>query len=248
MIKRKIRLGIFFIATLLFFSGIISFGEWNRLSDNTSTLLSASKGNIDMCKTLLDCAHSQNALLLNSIQDSVGVSPEMASLRQDFDKTLERIDSLYTQRSKDSVGVKRIELAAQAYNNDIMTVQREITLEWFTSVYVQSYEELQKSIKEFMILSEDNILSSANEIENNAYRANMLGVIALGAGVLLLFLFYFILNGFYISPVLNISRSLHAHLERGTPFKVEIATKDEIAGLASDISALIEKNKKSRGF
>ncbi len=246
MIKRKIRLGVFFTATLLFFSGIISFGEWIRLSDNTATLLSASRGNIEMCKTLLDCAHGQNVLLINSIQDSVGVSPSMENLRSQFNETLARIDSLYSQRANDTIGVQRIAQAAQAYNNDINSVSQKITLEWFSGVYAASYEELLNSIKEFMIVSENNILSSANEIENNAYRANMLGVIALGAGVLLLFLFYFMLSGFFISPVLNISRSLHAHLERGSPFKVEIATKDEIASLASDISALIEKHKKSK--
>ncbi|MFI3298691.1 MAG: hypothetical protein R3Y49_02690 [Rikenellaceae bacterium] len=244
LIRRKVRFGIFFIAALLFFSGMISSGELVRLNKTTSELLSASKGNIELCKTLLDCVQQENTLFLHSIQDSSRVSPRIAEIHIIFDTTMTKIKSAFKDQSSTLLGVERIEKAADRYNQDVSDMTGKITLEWFANMYSTSYEGLTTSIKEFMILNENNILASAGEIQGNANRASLLGILSLGAGILLLVLFYFLLNGFFLSPILKVQKGLTAYLEREVPYKVEIETQDEIRLLSEGIKDLINNRKR----
>ena len=53
-------MGFLGIACLLFFSGMLSLFELNRLSRGTDEILKANQRNIDLAKKMLDAAHEQN--------------------------------------------------------------------------------------------------------------------------------------------------------------------------------------------
>lgn len=245
MIKRKIIWGFICIGSLLFLSGIISSGELIKLNRTTSDLLSRSKGNIELSKTMLDAVQEQNTALLMSITDSTSVSD---SLLLDalimFEHSL-----LETERSFSAMGVNSPELiavkkSAAYYNNVVVTARDTINLEWFSHVYKTTYHNLTGAIKDFMVANENHIVDFATEIERNAYRSSMVGLISLAGGVMLIVLFYFMLNNFFIRPIEKIVRSLKGFVERGMPFKAEVTTKDEIRELKELIEALIEKSKR----
>ncbi len=245
MIRRKIKLGFFIIGILLFFSGVISSSELLRLNRATSDLLASSRGNIELSKELLDGVDIQNMSLLHSITDSTILDRGLLRVtRSKFDSTVSKIRKTFSLFPQAMQSVSKIERAATKYNAAIDIVSGEVTLIWFIEEYSSKYTELTNAIKEFMIVNEENLLLSAKDVESNAYRASMVGIIALSAGILLLIIFYLMVSGFFLSPVLRIENSLRRYVERGIPYSVEVQTKDEIGSLHQSITILIDKYKR----
>lgn len=245
MIKRKIKLGFLLIGALLFLSGIISSLELIRLNTITSELVHASRGNIVISKNLLDAVQEQNTLLLLSITDStVDYEPGLLETRNQFSSTLSEIKESFKGNSGSATEIANIERSAVYYNNIVNSASLDMTLDWFVQVYRTTYNNLTGSIKDFMIVTENSIVESAEEVEQNAIRASMVGIIALGSGIMLIVLFYFFINSFYIAPVVNIVNSLRRHLDKGIPFSVEVHTKDELLSLKTHIEILIERSKR----
>lgn len=244
MIKRKIFLGFLFIGSLLFLSGVISSAELIRLNSATSELLRASRGNIELSKTMLDAVQEQNTLLLLSINDSTQNFDSLITISRDqFSQALQNTKSAFTQAAISSKDLANIEHTAIYYNSVVESAVDSMTMEWFVQVYRTTYNNLTASIKEFMVANENSIIASAEKVEKNAYRASMVGIIALSGGVLLLILFYFLLNRFFVAPVVSIEKSLSRYLERGVPFSVQINTKDELARLRDLVLIMIQKIK-----
>ena len=52
-IRQKIRLGFFALGLLLFFSGLMSYFELNKLSNSTRNMLDASLKNMELSKEML---------------------------------------------------------------------------------------------------------------------------------------------------------------------------------------------------
>lgn len=244
MIRRKIVLGFLFIGSLLFLSGVISSGELIRLNNATSELLRASRGNIELSKDMLDAVQEQNTLLLMSITDTTQNYDSLISIsREDFQTALQNTKIAFTQAAISSKELADIERTAIYYNNVVQAATDSMTMDWFVQVYRTTYNNLTVSIKSFMVANENSIIVSAERVESNAYRASMVGIIALSGGVLLLMLFYFMLNNFFIRPVQTIEKSLTRYIERGIPFSADISTKDELLRLRDNILMLIQKIK-----
>lgn len=244
MIKRKIVLGFLFISALLFLSGVISSGELFRLNTATSELLRASRGNIELSKDMLDAVQEQNTLLLLSVSDTTQNYDSLIAISHDiFVVALQNTKSAFSQAAISSKELLDIERSAIYYNNVVRSANDSMTMEWFVQIYRTTYNNLTAAIKNFMVANENSIIISAEKVENNAYRASMVGIIALGGGILLLVIFYFMINNFFIRPVLNIERSLSRYLERGIPFSADVTTKDELLRLRDSIVMLIQKTK-----
>lgn len=73
----------------------------------------------------------------------------------------------------------------------------------------------------------------------------MIGIIALASGVLLIVLFFFMVNSFFIAPVLRIHNSLKRAVTLKIPYKVVIDTDDELKVLNENIGNLVEINRKN---
>lgn len=245
MIKRKIIWGFICIGSLLFLSGIISSGELIKLNRTTSQLLSRSKGNIELSKRMLDAVQEQNTALLMSITDTTGVTD---SLLKDavatFGQSLKQTEQSFEELGLQLPELQQIKRSAAYYNNVVVTARDSVNLEWFSHVYKTTYHNLTGAIKEFMVANENHIVDFATQIERNAYRSSMVGIISLAGGVLLIVIFYFMLNNFFIRPTLQIVRSLKSYVERGVPFKTDISTHDEMLTLRDLIVSLIEKSRR----
>lgn len=251
MIKRKIKLGFIFIGVLLFLSGIISIWELNRLNSSTSELLIASKGNIELSKRLLDAVQEQNTFLLLSITDSenINYAESINATRGEFNSTLKELTRAFIDSPAASASIAKIEAAEASYVDLINSTSADLrTTEWFVDIYGTKYSSLTVSIKEFMMNYENGLIDSAKTVESNAVRASMIGIIALSAGLLLVGLFYFILKGFFITPILKINHSLNRYVERGIPFSAKVHSKDEIQNLYENISTIISRNKQNDMF
>lgn len=241
-IKRKILLGFISIGALLFLSGIISTLELVRFNRMTHNLLDRNRTNIELSKEMLDAVQGQNTALLMNITDSTHSAYDSVLLasRIMFEKALTKA----TEAFADSPKLLQLKEANRQYNQVVINIADTITVKWFSQIYKTSYLKLTNSIKEFMVGTQQQIIEYTAALEENAYRATMVGIIALAAGLLLIIIFYYLINRFFISPVLSMQRSIAMHIKLGTAFDVEITSKDEIMALKEDINRVIEKSKR----
>ncbi len=245
-IRKKIRYGFFTIGGLLFLSGLISSLELVRFKSATRQMVLGSQENIEISKSMLDAVQEQNsALLLYITSDSID-APVYESMilaaSGDFQRAYAQAD-LATRGGEE---LKPVFTAWQYYTSIIGQVTPDTGIEWFTQVYKTSYHNLTHAIKEFMVRGQEQTIEHTQRLENSAYRASMVGIIALCAGILLALVFYFMMNTYFVSPVLKMDASLKRYLGARLPYEVHIDTDDEIATLNSNITALAAENRKMK--
>lgn len=61
--------------------------------------------------------------------------------------------------------------------------------------------------------------------------------------IVIVLIFYYFVNLYYITPVLKIDSALKAYLDSKMPFKVTIEGKDEVYRLKERIESLIDQSK-----
>ncbi len=247
MIRKKIKKGLIFICSLLFLSGLISGWELVRVNSATEDLLRASRGNLELSKDMLEAIQEQNTILMLDIADtSTNRRKEFEKWGEKFQNTIELIKLAFKTNNSTFQKIAEIEKLAAKYNEIIIATNGHKTLEWFVGVYSTTYNKLTSEIREFMVINENRIVDSAKTVEGNAFRASMIGVIALSAGILLVVLFYLMLRSFFLRPVMEIQRSLRLYLDRSLPYEVNIQTKDEISELNASIKTLYERDRHHR--
>ena len=246
-LKNKIRLGFLSLALLLFFSGIISYFELSRLSHSTPSMLGASFRNMELSKTMLDAVQDQNTALLQMIVSGSRNSDSMLIVgRQKFDSSMREANVLI----RDLQGFDSIYAANVAYNRIVDAYLSDSlhknSVGWYVNIYETSYADLTTSIKNFMVSSQRIMDVKAQRLEDNAYRATMPGFIALLIGILIVVVFFYFINLYYISPVLKITDALKNYLNSKIPFKVNVEGRDEMFRLKESIEKLIDQQKSKR--
>lgn len=241
-IKRKILLGFISIGTLLLLSGIISTLELVNFNRSTQKLLANNRANIELSKEMLDAVQEQNTALLLNVADSIHTRHN--SMLMD---AKEQFDSAYAQavtKFGDSPKLQLLKQTYDDYSNVIAEINQTTTFDWFSKVYKTSYLSLTNAIKDFMVDTQQRIIDYTVELERNAYRATMVGIIALAGGLVLIMMFYYLINIYILAPIIAMHKSLNRHIELRMPFDVQISTKDEIMTLRDDINRVIEKTKR----
>ena len=245
-IRKKIMLGFLCLGAMLALSGMISLFELNRLSSNTQNLLESSMKNMSMSKTMLDAIQKQNTSLLQMIvlqrnqYDSVFLES-----RQEFEAALANAKS-------SASNIHNVDAIANAKNtyytliDDFFMAPGEKDILWFMNMYGSSYLGLTSAIKAYMISTQENMISKAESLERNAYRAIMPGIITLCVAILIVLIFAFMVDIYYIKPIQRITAGLNALLQYKLPYNVQVEGDDEIAKLNHQIDELAAIAKKQK--
>ena len=166
--------------------------------------------------------------------------------RQKFDSSMREANVLI----RDLQGFDSIYAANVAYNRIVDAYLSDSlhknSVGWYVNIYETSYADLTTSIKNFMVSSQRIMDVKAQRLEDNAYRATMPGFIALLIGILIVVVFFYFINLYYISPVLKITDALKNYLNSKIPFKVNVEGRDEMFRLKESSEKLIDQQKSKR--
>lgn len=248
-IRQKIMIGFLSLGALLFFSGIISYFELSKLTTSTNQMLESSTRNIEFSRKMLDAVQEQNTALLHT--EVLGLSDYDSLLMaggDNFNRAVEET-GFYVF---DLPGLDTIYAARRNYNDVIVshfsdTLSREDRIMWFVTTYKTEYYNLTSAIKNFMINSQLDMEAKTQLLEDNAYRAVMPGIIALVIGIIIILIFYYFIDIYYVAPILKITKALNSYFTLNIPFSVNIEGRDEIVKLKDYIEqmTLQLKNKKN---
>jgi methyl-accepting chemotaxis protein len=227
-VRRKIRVGFILLGGLLLFSGLISVFEFSQLSRTTDELLDISVRDLELSRTMFEALDRQNtALQEGGTQTDSLLRLGEADFNRAFGEARQR--NIYPAR------LERIAEAKTTYDNALAqhradTADTRYRLAWY---------DLALHIKDLMIDSQNTVDQNTTGVQANAYRAMMPGIITLAFAILIIFIFYILIDLYYIRPVLKVGQGLGNYLNQKIPYRVQVDARDEIKELSDDISTLV---------
>ncbi|MCD8185206.1 MAG: hypothetical protein LUD68_01725 [Rikenellaceae bacterium] len=237
-IRRKIGIGFVILGSLLLFAGMVSYFELTRLNRTTTELLDNSLRDLGFSQRMLEAIGQQNDALALTVYSNKADSLDTDSLLLDGRLSFEEAFFEARARNVHSSRLQRIEQAKQEYDRVLLTPAGD-SLAWYKHPYKLAYYNLLLTVKDFMISSQNTIDQNTEKIQDNAYRAIMPGIITLTIAILIIGMFYLLIDFYYIRPVLKIKQGLDNYLDHKMPYHVRLEGRDEIRELSDRIKSLM---------
>lgn len=241
--RLKIKLGFILVGLVLLLAGVTSYIELTRLTSSVQTLIDNGAKSISLSKGVLDILQEHNEKVLEFYRD------KSINLDAFSGKDIEIMDSLYLQAQQSypkSKELENIALARRKYLevlNTKMDTTFSVMSKWYVSEYNVAYTGFTNSVKEFMISSQQYVVKQTDRLKANIYRTTMQSVVALSVSVLILFVFFLLVDVYFIKPISAMSKALDRYLVNGAAFNVKVEGLNEPAKLRESIIQLIQRLK-----
>jgi len=247
-LRKKISLGFVVIGAILFLSSIIAIFEFNRIRHSVTDLMKDNINSINTSRMLLELTDEYNFMLLSSvIMDSTLNSTEVV-YDDRFEKYIGSIKSQFASEAEiataDSLSVayKRY-LAEISLASNIMKLSVSERKEWYNNKLMPVYKNLRNYKRQLGLLTQGALAKNTAGLQEGFYRSIMPGIIAVAAGIILVLLFNYFINLYFISPILLISRGLKSYKEFNKSYTVQFDNDDELQDLNEEVRSLIEEHK-----
>lgn len=247
-LKKKISLGFVIIGTILLLSSVISLYEFISMRRSVSNLISDNISSVNTSRLMLEVTDEYNFDLLTSMGiDSTILVPDIVSdtrftsylnlVKDNFTTTQERVlaDSiLYAYTTYIHV----VKDAANVWQGDYQ--QRRV---WYFDTLHPIYTRLRGYLQQLAITAEKALEQNSINLSDSFYRSIMPGVVAVAVGLILVLLFNYYINRYYISPLQTISKGIANFISLKKNYTVEIDGDDELNELNTQVKELINTNK-----
>lgn len=243
-IRTKIRLGFFSLGLLLTLAAVISYSELARLNDITYRIINEGATSVKLSNDILDALSREDANIVNYFQnqDSIGFNTVSNEYLVALDSVLFSMKDSFPENKLLDTLIER----KSAYDKTITSfsaTNSEDKIRWYFGVYKPSYNKLVVSVKNFMRSTQDLVTEESTNIQSSVHRAIMQGTASIGTTMVLILMFYFLIDIYYISPTIKITKGLKNYLTLRIPFKVEVTGKDEVSMLKEYIEQLMARLK-----
>ncbi len=242
--RLKVKLSFLILGMVLVLAGVTSYIELTRLTSSVQVLIDNGARSISLSKGVLDIIQEMNTGILGSTEHR---NLEFTELSESDEKLM---DSLFIQAANsypesaelDKVAAAKVEYQAVL---DLYTglVGSDEAFNSYITRYIEAYNNFTNSIKEFMLSSQDYVVSQTERLRGDIYRTTMQSVVALSVSVVILFVFFLMFDVFYIKPVISMNKALDKYITSGTSFNVNVEGKDEPKQLRESIMVLIRQLK-----
>ncbi len=244
-IRQKIMLGFAALGFLLLMSGVISYSELNLFTRLNTTIVEQNNDAIDLTVEILDLLEEQNKHLVWSLLHGGDEALELSRNKQEMDEAFLKFRRMY-----DDVSVA--DSAIVAKDNYFRLIQNAADSShidrgrWYLDECQPAHQELLRNVQNLIQFSNAYAEEESYMLENNVYWAIMPAVIALGVAVLILLMLFYMIDLYFIRPVVKMSRALDNYLKLKIPFKVTTEARDEVADLKEGIDELIDTIKANK--
>lgn len=246
-LRQKLLFSLGALVFVLFISSVISILEYRQMSHYLSGLMADNIRSINTAHGISAKSDAYNLQVLEVIgDDNVIMLPDF-----DHEDFMQACSSL-----KNSLSGKRISSLADSvlysYSAYMLTSMElnEVLLSDFIDSRTWFFERLQPR---FNRLQRDIDLMTQeiyNELKHNSetfdkgfYRSIIPGAVAVGVGILLVFMLLAFINVYYITPLYRMLDSLSNYREYGKKYTYEFEGDDQMAELNSGIREMAEENR-----
>jgi hypothetical protein len=252
-IRKRVTIGFVSIATLLFFSGMVSLFELGHLSTDADVILDRSHRNMELAKDMLTSLHAQSRAVADVVvledmsSDSLcrdGLTHLENSLMAAYDlsKGGSHLDSLVVSVAE----LRRLTgemLAAQPQSDSLPSLFNRA---WYNDVYMPATLKVSEQINDYMSATHEGLTPRAEQLSHNAYRAVMPVLISLVVMIAIVLMLYYFITIYCVNPILALRKSLADWLVFKLPFNPKSECRDELLELKEDIETLINQSKQNK--
>ncbi|GHV01742.1 hypothetical protein FACS1894159_09980 [Bacteroidia bacterium] len=246
-IRKKIALGFVCIGMLMLLSVLISLFQFSSLSRQTRTILSAGTLNVDLSRAMSDALQEQNAAILQRV---VSGKPYYS---EHYEQARARFDAAMNEATATVRDLTQVEalLAARdrfvyAVDGRLFSPHVEENSRWYGGPYNAVYGDLLKAIGQYASSNETLFRQRAAALERRAHNSATPALLMMAVMVTIIGMFFFLLDLYYIKPVVAMRRALEGYLRYKIAFDVKMDGRDEVYQLKESIGDLIATGKSKK--
>ncbi len=250
--RLKIILGLGSIAVMLLLSSIISVLEYRRMSNYVQDLISANIKCINVAQKIAKMCEEHNLAVLAAIgEEGATWVPE-----PDFDEELflAQCDSIgKTLDTEEATSlVDSVICSYNSYMEESSNMKEVIassfidSRDWFFVTLQPEYEQLRSDIDALSDAAYGLLQTNSLTFQQSFYRSIVPGMVAVGAGLLLVLLLMFYLLVYYVNPVYKMLNSMRNSGLMGTKYKCTFEGNDQLAELNEQIKDVVDENAELR--
>lgn len=247
-IRTKIISASIVIMSVLLLSGIIAFFEFGRMSKDISSLISDNIKCVNISRNLLSISDAYQSEIFQQISDESRIHPELISM-DPFEVDLKSIAATFTRR-KESELVDSVRYAYSAYMqvaldiDKIWSYPQEIRNDWYFNKLKVVFDKFRHYLQLMADSSQDALTDNYNTMNDSFYRSIMPSVVSIGAGIVMVILFIYFLNLYFVRPILKMAKGLKDYKENNKTYNITFDHGgDQIQEMNTLITDILEENK-----
>jgi HAMP domain-containing protein len=247
-LRFKILSGFLILAVMLFTAGLVSIAELNRirysvkglLEENYKSILAAS----DM-RDALEKEHNGVLMLLSGDRETGRLTLENA--HRDFQRAF-----VVARDSITLPGEKEIVAAIDAAYLGFREVWSrpgagKENMDWYLAEVQPSLRNVTTAVNRVMTLNGNALHQTAVDLQNQAGRTIMPGIVAIVAALVFTLVFNFFINLYVITPIHQLTRAVTGYVRNREPIVFQPESRDEISRLAEAIQELVAEGSQKNG-
>lgn len=240
-IRGKIRFGFIAISTLLFLAGVISYLEITRLDTLTNNVVNIGAKSVMLSNEMMDILSHQDSLVISFVRkrDTARFITESNLTVSKLEKTRKSVETFFAE-SKD---IEEMSVKLNDFT-DVLVMHKGDSLmneEWYFTTYKGAYNGFVTTLKQFMRSTQESVVAETKLMKNNAYRAITQGIVTHAAAILIIIIFFALIDIYFIRPVTTMTKAVKNYLKRGTPLDLKVTGRDEVYMLKEYIEQLVIK-------
>lgn len=234
------------LAMILLLSSVISILEYRRMSDYVSELIASNIKSINLSQKLADLTQEYNdQMLAVVVQNDISMMPDFNldyfnaqsdSLRNSFtsSRMLPKVDSVVM--SFDAF------MKTSLMFDEVFLADTVNTGEWFFGSLQPRYTKLRQDLISLNEVIHEELMTNSADFDAGFYRSIMPGIVAIGAGFLLIILLFYFIMVYYVKPIYRMSDGIDGYRLSGRRHVYEFDGDDQLANINSGVTELIEEN------
>lgn len=234
------------LAMILLLSSVISILEYRRMSDYVSELIASNIKSINLSQKLADLTQEYNdQMLAVVVQNDISMMPDFNldyfnaqsdSLRSSFtsSRMLPKVDSVVMAFD---AFMKTSQMFDEVFLADTVN-----TGEWFFGSLQPRYIKLRQDLTSLNEVIHEELMTNSSDFDAGFYRSIMPGIVAIGAGLLLIVLLFYFIMVYYVKPIYRMSDGIDGYRLSGRRHVYEFDGDDQLANINSGVTEIIEEN------
>ena len=245
-LSRKVFLSLGSIAAILLLSSVISILEYRRMSSYVSDLIAANIKSINLSQKLADLTEEYNHQMLSVVvQNDISKMPEFNL--QYFNDQADSLKNSFTSKT----ALPMVDSVARSFNDFVLTSLKfdEVFLadnvntgEWFFGTLQPSYNKFRQDMAVLNEMIHAELTRNSADFDAGFYRSVIPGIVAIGAGLLLVFLLLYFIMSNYVRPIYRISDGIDNYMKSGRRHGYVFDGDDQLANINNGVTELIEEN------
>lgn len=247
-IKKKISLGFVVIGVILLLSSVIAIYEFVSMRRSVYGIMTDNIASINSSRLLLEVADEYNFSLLKSM--GLDTVPAIPDVKKDirFPDYLSQVKAKFATDSERQMA-DSVLLAYTAYIHVIKDAayiwqgDYQMRRGWYFDNLYPKYMALRGYIAKLTFITQKALSDNSEYLTDSFYRSIMPGVVAVTTGMILIFLFNYFINLYFISPLIKISKGIKDFLLYRKSYNYTDINDDDLRDLSQNVKDLIEANR-----